>query len=102
MTSKGWTGLLILAVISFVLWGLAKPKPVVAETGVGLLGDLDDDGMVTQNDHRILANYILTGQLPESSPLNEAEFRRRADINGDGQINVLDLTNMVKLIGGHV
>ena len=50
-------------------------------------------------DLDILAKYIAGYPISEISPLSEAEFLYRADVNGDGVINVLDMTALSHLIG---
>lgn len=65
---------------------------------VGLLGDLNDNGIVDEDDISVLQLYILNYPIPQISPLSEAEFLRRADVNGDGVINVLDMAAIAKII----
>ena len=63
------------------------------------LGDLNDDGKLTRNDIDILGKYIGGEPISQISPLSEAEFLRRADVNKDGAINVLDITAIVNTEG---
>lgn len=62
------------------------------------LGDLDDDGYVTEADMTILKKYYLGFPIAEISPLSEDEFLRRADINEDGIIDTGDMTAMRTII----
>jgi len=64
----------------------------------GQLGDLDDDGAVTEADIDILKKYIFDYPISEISPLSEEEFLRRADVNQDGVIDVGDITAMKIII----
>jgi len=58
----------------------------------GLIGDLNDDGVVDSEDLHILQVFTAGYPISEISPLEETEFLRRADVNGDGVINALDIT----------
>ena len=64
----------------------------------GLIGDLDDDGVVTEEDRSILQLYIFGYAISDISPLPEGEFLRRADVNGDGVVDVGDMTAIRHLI----
>ena len=75
------------------LFALARAAP-----GKGAIGDLNDDGLLDQPDLVILQEYLLGGPISEISPLDEAEFLRRADVNGDGVVDDLDLTALVNII----
>ncbi len=65
---------------------------------VGLIGDLNDDGVVNVLDITLLERYI--AGLSVSTPLSQEEFLRRADVNGDGVVNSLDITALETLIAG--
>ena len=54
----------------------------------GVLGDLNDDGIINILDVIIMVNIIL-GTEPESA---------LADVNGDGNIDVLDIIHIVNII----
>jgi len=56
-------------------------------------GDLDDDGYVTYNDIILAWLYELYNwdAVKEKTPLSEEEFKRRADVNGDGKIDMKDV-----------
>ena len=64
----------------------------------GLIGDLNNDGILDQGDIDILGSYIHGYPISEISPLSEEEFLRRADVNGDGRINIQDIFALLKLI----
>lgn len=54
----------------------------------GTFGDINDDGYITQNDGLLVANYV-------SYPGNPAyiltdEQKKRADVTGNGKINIGD------------
>jgi len=68
----------------------------VAIAPVGLIGDLNDDGVVNALDLTLLERYI--AGLSVSTPLSQEEFLRRADVNGDGVVNSLDITALETLI----
>ena len=76
-----------------IFWPWYKP-----EAPPGLIGDLNDDGIVDRTDLDILQNYLAGYPIPDISPLSETEFLRRADINGDGAVNILDLTALEALM----
>jgi len=57
-------------------------------------GDLDDDGYVTYNDIILAWLYELYNDwdaVKEKTPLSEEEFKHRADVNGDGKIDMKDV-----------
>lgn len=70
----------------------------------GVKGDLDNDGLLTTNDLNLLYQAILYLGTPEfdnlaqSCGLSSAEFFWRADVNGDGAVNALDITALEWLI----
>ena len=57
-------------------------------------GDIDMDGLVTENDLALLMDFITTVRTP-----TDEEFRR-ADVNCDGTLNTLDVTLLERYIGG--
>jgi hypothetical protein len=79
---------------------------IVDENDMALLqdnfhrGDLDDDGYVTQADSDILRDYLFGHPISEISPLSEAEFLRRADVNKDGVIDMGDWAEIKQIISG--
>ena len=57
-------------------------------------GDLDDDGYVTYNDIILAWLYELYNDwdaVKEKTTLSEEEFKHRADVNGDGKIDMKDV-----------
>jgi len=64
------------------------------------LGDLDNDGVLTEADITILEKYILGFPIEDISPLPEEEFLYRADVNQDGVINMGDAVALERLILG--
>ena len=75
-----------------IYWPWAKPS---------LIGDLNDNGVVSQEDFDILRQYLMGIPISEISPLSEEEFIRRADINEDGVINVFDLVALGRILAGY-
>lgn len=59
-------------------------------------GDIDNDGCVTTTDVD-LVNLFITGQLALT-----AEQQRRADVNGDGVVNVLDAQQILAYANGTI
>lgn len=55
----------------------------------GLLGDLNDDGVINVMDIVLAVDAILN-----------SEYDPMGDINGDGQLNVVDIVQLVNLILG--
>lgn len=89
-------GLTAVIVGIILLTAAKKPPP---GPPLNSIGDLNDDGTVDWDDVYILINYIVGYPISEISPLSEAEFLRRADVNGDGVVNALDITALETLIG---
>ena len=71
-------------------------REVVAETTLITIpsgwmhGDLDHDGLITKNDVEMLRDYV---QDPENVTLDENQLLA-ADVNGDGDVSVSDLTRL--------
>ncbi len=87
-----------------VAWILLRKKPVQAEneppepkvpSGTQGMGDIDNDGWVSQWDYDLLNRYLL-GEID----LTE-EQQRRADINHDNVISVMDLSGIKLIMLGH-
>jgi len=73
-------------------------RAISAPPPPGLIGDLNDDGVVNSADLNIMRMYIGGYPIWQISPLSDAEFLRRADVNGDGAINALDITALEWLL----
>lgn len=78
--------IVIMGAIAYLLW---KKKIILPP--LGKLGDLNNDGKVDDADMEIITRYMQGEPISAISPLSEAEFWRRADLNKDGVINVLDM-----------
>ena len=54
----------------------------------GNYGDVDNSGEVNINDAGLVVQYIQSGwdSVKAQTPLSEAEFRKRADVDGDGVV----------------
>jgi len=60
----------------------------------GSYGDFDGDGFVSEEDEAFIAFYITFGwdQIKNKLSITEEEFKKRADVNGDGVVNEADQT----------
>ena len=65
-----------------------EPIPIIVEYSDGLLGDLNNDGILNILDIVALVNIVL----------NDEEYNSNADLNSDGILNVLDIVNLVNLV----
>lgn len=92
------TAAIILIVIGVALVVFSLVKPPAPVPPLGLIGDLNDDGVVDKADYDIMVKYLAGYSISEISPLTEAEFLRRADVNADGAVNILDLTALTGII----
>lgn len=56
-------------------------------------GDLDDNGYVTYNDIMLVLKYVSSGwdAVKDGTLLSEEEFRHRADVNADNEIDMADV-----------
>lgn len=84
-------GLALAAAVG--IYALARAAPP------SLIGDLNDDGVIDLDDLDILQKYIGGYPISQISPLSEVEFLQRADVNGDGVVNALDIPALETLIG---
>ena len=65
----------------------------IAIPGDGLLGDVDCNGVVDMSDISMLFSYLNGGSVTIS-----AEGLQNADANGDGSVNVMDITAIFNII----
>ena len=56
-----------------------------------LLGDVNDDGVLSIRDVTDLINYLLAGDYPGFNAVN-------ADVNQDGKISITDVTDVISLL----
>lgn len=78
--------------MSIVLEAGLNPLNVeLVPISVRLRGDLDDDGKVTRHDGFLYSLWYEGAAISSISPLTDEEFLWRADFNGDGAVNVLDM-----------
>jgi hypothetical protein len=61
----------------------------------GLLGDVDDDGLITENDAEQLARFAV--HLPVTNPVALAE---RGDVDENGMINIIDAELLEDYVNG--
>ncbi|MGE3166200.1 MAG: dockerin type I domain-containing protein [Planctomycetota bacterium] len=66
------------------------PTTPVATPPAGVLGDIDGDGQMTAGDAKALLAYLFHGG---AAPVDMS----RADVNGDGSVNVSDATHIFEL-----
>lgn len=88
-------GLGVITIGAFAL--AAKKKPPVPPPDS--IGDLNDNGVIDLDDLDILQKYIAGYPISQISPLSDVEFLRRADVNGDGVVNAIDIPALEALIG---
>jgi uncharacterized C2H2 Zn-finger protein len=62
------------------------------------MGDLDNDGYVSNADIEIVKKFYMGYRIPDISPLSVWEFVRRADLNRDANIDTGDITAMKRFI----
>jgi len=70
---------------------VVEPNPAPTPGPGAAVGDVDGDGLLSNNDYYILANLIVTA--PATLP-------PQADCQADGQVNALDLVCLTKQIQG--
>jgi hypothetical protein len=80
----------ITAIKNFIAYG-TLPTPVIGSRATTGLGDLNNDGFVNSVDIKLVGLLMEGYTVAEVSPLDDAETLRRADVNADGQINILDI-----------
>lgn len=62
------------------------------------LGDLNSDGKITQDDKKILSDYLL-GNLTKDLDENQ---RKAADLNEDQKVNAKDETILLRYLEGKI
>lgn len=86
------------AIENFIAYGTLPTPQIGKRAAINGMGDLNNDGYVSSVDIK-LCGLLMQGYAPsEVSPLSEAELLRRADMNGDGQVNILDILIMTNFI----
>ena len=87
----------ITAIENFIATG-TLPRPVIGtRVAVDGLGDLNNDGVVNSVDLNLCA-MMFSYPGSQVTPLSDAEALRRADLNGDGAVNILDWLAMNQFI----
>lgn len=77
---------LVLLIALIILWTML-PKPM-------LMGDINKDGVIDETDLDLIHKH-----LSKTIELTEDE-KTRADMNGDGELNLLDLFDIHMIIRG--
>ncbi|MCR5075408.1 MAG: CHAP domain-containing protein [Ruminococcus sp.] len=80
------------------IYGYATPKYTKTSNFTKLAGDLDLNGRVDTTDCTYLSLYLLGDKSLASIAGNEAATRANADVNGDGTINIVDLTTLKQIV----
>ena len=67
-------------------------------------GDVDDDGYVTQADADLIKLYVFGGwaAVRDTVSISESEFVHRADVDGNGYVNMGDVGAIYGYIGGTI
>jgi type II secretory pathway pseudopilin PulG len=76
----------ILWTDGIVTEGCISPRPTICDS----YGDINRDGVVTGDDEDMIAYLIFGG--------GDEDQRERADVNGDGLINALDITTISNFV----
>ncbi len=58
--------------------------------GMLLMGDINDDGVLDDGDKEVLVDILASEEYPRDV------YYERADLNGDGEVDLLDMTAFVK------
>ena len=96
MSKKGITGILVIAAIGILIYALTarEARPIYRASPCPPIGDIDDDGLVTDNDAQLVADYVVG-----SITLTEEQLRR-ADVNGDGMVTGGDAMYISQYVEG--
>ena len=68
----------------------------------GNYGDVNNDGYVTNEDAQLVYNYVQSGwsAVSGSTNISEAEFKLRADTDGDGVVSYSDSMTIGQYVAG--
>lgn len=62
------------------------------------IGDLDHNGLITENDSQLLAQLVANAPVPNCTD----EMRDVADVNFDGVVTVTDVTCLLQYLNGNI
>lgn len=82
-----------LLLISFCQELLPNTLPTEPINYYTLYGDINEDGTITQDDYNLLKKHV-----SKTSLLTTEQSIKNADVNGDGRINVKDISRLSKMI----
>lgn len=82
-----------LLLISFCQELLPNTLPTEPINYYTLYGDINEDGTITQDDYNLFKKHV-----SKTSLLTTEQSIKNADVNGDGRINVKDISRLSKMI----
>lgn len=89
----------VIGAITAILLLRKRAEAEPRRLAVDGMGDLDDDGYVSEEDVDLLEVFIANPwQVPAGSPLSMGEVLRRADFTGNAEINIQDMFFMLAFI----
>lgn len=80
-------------ILKFYLGSFPNTLPTEPINYYTLYGDINEDGTITQDDLNLLEEHVY-----KTSLLTTEQSIKNADVNGDGIINILDMTFLSKMI----
>lgn len=82
-----------LLLMSFCQELLPNTLPTEPINYYTLYGDINEDGTITQDDYNLLKEHV-----SKTSLLTTEQSIKNADVNGDGRINIKDISYLSKMI----
>ena len=103
-TQRGLLAVFAIVASGIVIWALAARREAAIPEH-GFKGDLDNDGYLTRTDlfmlQDLVAGYITVEWIAANAipgGISAEEVSWRADVNGDGRIDALDITALEVLL----